>query len=357
MVTIRIMTRVEQIGIKGENQMPRRVLLTALTLICVSPLLLATAKSLAEPADDSPEISSVIVRLEKERNAFRDLLEDDITPKVQEIAKTLRADVQKANALLSQLKNDPNSSELASQYEDCLSRALAKASSIIQQFGQTEQSTFQALGRVEIAVKEAVSTFTQEVGDAKNQAEDFQTKAKNLESQLSRLAERFKPTLESGEDLPLELDAEIRCLETNRQVAEWNSKISETCSQSAAESVKALNRQQELLSRLKGNLKVAFNTASGQRLLVANLCRAREQGLTARHLLSQLKAVQDLGLLKTGVVESFGTTLQQLLSQGLNPVGIYEETPEVDVDQAGATILRKYLAKSNSEEEPNEPNK
>jgi len=351
------MSKVKQILIKGENQMSGKVLLVATAIIAVSPLLAATTNTLAEPADDSPEITSVIVKLEKECDAFRDLLQDEVTPKIQEIAKTLRAEVQRANVLLSQLKSDPNSSELASQYEDCLSRALAKASSMIEQFGQTEPSTFQALARVEIAVKEAIATFTKEAETAQSHAEDFKAKAKNLESQLRQLAEKLKPTLESQEELPLELDTEIRCLETNRQVAEFNSKISQTCSQNATEAVKALDKQKELLSRFKGDLRVAFNTASGQRLLVANLCRAREQGLTARHLLSQLKAVQSLGLLKTGAVEAFDSTLQWLLSQGLNPVGIYAETPEVVLNQAGAAILRKYLTESSPEEEPNEPNK
>lgn len=329
-----------------------------LVIIIATTLLFMTDVSGAADANNtSQEIGSVIVRLQKERDAFRDFLEDQITPKIQEIYKTLKVDIREANALLRQLKNDPNSPELASQYEDCLSRALAKASSLLGQFSQTENPTLEAFDGVETSVKNAVSTFEHETEEAKKTAEDFQTKAKEFESHLKQLANQFQPQLESGDVLDAEIDAQIRCLETDRQITLWNARLSRMCFQSADESVKALRKQEQLLSRLKGDLKVAFNTASGQRLLVINLCKARQQGLTARHLLTQLKSVRNLGLRKTSLVESFGTTLQQLLNQGLNPVGIYEETSEVALEQPGAAILWKYLAKSSFGEDPNESDK
>jgi hypothetical protein len=313
-------------------------------------LLLATTVAAPlvaeEPKEEaSSSISTVLVELKRDKDTFEKFWESQVTPRTQRIRQSMEKNVARASETLKQLQENPGSASLAAEYEDALSAGLAEASTFLREFQGTKAETFASLDRVGETVKKAKETYIQSAETSRKQASSFQVKADEAQTKLEEMARKLEPLVKSGQSLPPTVNADVRCLASDRKTALLNVKISEKASENAKQCAELLDRQMLALEQVRGDLRVAFAQADGQRTLVANLAKLRRDGLLSQELAENLKAVHAISRVKTEDVQGITNSLETVVAQSFQALGAMTgDDGKVEVDTSGANILLQVLS-------------
>jgi hypothetical protein len=318
------------------------IVLSMVTAAFGQPRTVSPRPASQPAAADSNALSSVLVSLRQDEDAFTAFLKQNVAEQIERIPQLMRADLDKAKTVLEQLKKDPQSRELASQYEDHLSHAVAQAGTILQQFTDGKATTLAAFDRVTTTVTKAQVALDHESHKAAERQVSFEQKASESEKQLRDLARQAGPLLARGEKLPPQLDIEVRKLEVARRIAEGNAKILKTSCLNAGRNRRLLDQQSQLLARIRGDLDVAYEQAQGQLVQVALIADARKQGLMTRELTDQLKSVQEATDRSVQGLGQLNVIIGDLGTVDFEPAGDGKDVQESS-SQESEKILKRYL--------------
>jgi hypothetical protein len=316
-------------------------------------VLLGPAVVLAQVPDASTAnegaISSVLVKLEQDKDAFAQFMEKSLTPRMQSIRKSFQENVRKADGLLRQLKETPESEDLAAEYEDVLSEALSQASTFMREFKEMEGPTFGALEQVTRSARAAKEALRAEAEGSEGRAVGYRRQGEDLREKLTEFAQRYQSLIEAGEALDPEVDSEIRILEADRAIALQNETIAQACARNGRQSTALLDEHLKVLGQVRGTLRVAFHQANGQTVLIANIAAAKKQQLLTQAMAKNLTAVGAVAAAKKADLEGIGALVDKLVAEGLGQPATNPPASGPEVQQAGADILRQYLRTTKTE--------
>jgi len=249
------------------------VLLVAIVML-VLPAVMLAAEAGSPSAD---QISTVMVELTREKSTFEEFLKTQFSPRLSQIRQSMKANLDQAASLQKQLEKNPRSKKLAAAYEDTLSKALSQISTFLREFQESEGETFEALERVEATVKKAGETYQQAATAGEKEAKEHIARAEKVRDRLKAMAKELGPLLKSGEKLSPEMNAAVNVLAIDQKMALLTQKVCEKAVENARHSVKILDGQLLVLRQVRGDLRVAFAQAGGQRMLVSKLADFRNR--------------------------------------------------------------------------------
>lgn len=313
---------------------------TLLAVLTAAPLMAAEPKDKA-----SSSISTVLVELKRNKDTFENFWETQITPRMKHIRESMAKNVGDATSTLKRLEADPGSAELVAEYEDTLSKALAEATTFLREFQNTKAETLKSLDLVGETVKKAKETYLHSAETSRKKAADFESNAEEIQTNLQKMANKLRPLVKSGKPLPPAVNADVLCLAGDRRTALLNAKISRKASENARHWAGQLDKQMLSLEQMRGDLRVAFAQADGQRTLVANLANLRRDGLLSQELAENLKSVHAISRVRTEDIQGVTNSLEQVVTKSFKTLGdLTGDTDSVEADSSGTSILLKVLS-------------
>jgi len=93
------------------------------------PVVVLAAEEAEKTSSD--QITTVLVDLRREKSTFERFLKTQFSPRLSQIRKSMKTNVEQATGLLKQLEKNPDSKRLAAAYEDTLSKALTQISTFL----------------------------------------------------------------------------------------------------------------------------------------------------------------------------------------------------------------------------------
>ena len=181
---------------------------------------------------------------------------------------------------------------------------------------------------------------------SRKQASDFKSNAEEIQTNLQKIAEKLKPLIKSGKPLPPAINTDVLCLASDRKIALLNAEISRKAFENAKWRANLLDKQTLSLEQVRGDLRVAFAQADGQRTLVANLGNLRRDGLLSQELAEHLKSVHAISRVRTENIQAITNSLETVVSKSFHALGDLAgdtDAVAVEVDSSGTGILLKIL--------------
>jgi len=317
------------------------------------PVVVLAAEEAEKTSSD--QITTVLVDLRREKSTFERFLKTQFSPRLSQIRKSMKTNVEQATGLLKQLEKNPDSKRLAAAYEDTLSKALTQISTFLKEFQLSEGETFKALKRVEATVKKARETYRQAAEDGEKEAKEYIERARKAQDRLKVMAKEIGPLLKSGQKLSPELNAAVKELAIDKKISLLTQKVCEKAAENARHSVRILDGQVLVLRQVRGDLRVAFAQAGGQRMLVSKLAVLRKQGLLSREMADNLRAVQKITAIRGADMTNIVGALERVVAQSLSVTNVPgSKDEEVRLDQSGEKILLQLMAEMQDEEKNEE---
>ena len=331
------------------------VVLVATVVLCLPAVMLAAE---VEESSSSDQITTVLVDLKREKSTFEEFLKTQFSPRLSQIRQSMKTNVDQATSLLKQLEKNPRSKKLAAAYEDTLSKSLSQISTFLREFQASEGETFEALERVEATVKKAQETYQQAATAGEKEAKEHIARAEKVRDRLKAMAKELGPLLKSGQKLSPEMNAAVKVLAIDQKMALLTQRVSEKATENARHSVKILDGQLLVLRQVRGDLRVAFAQAGGQRMLVSKLAGLRKQGLLTREIADNLRAVQKITSVRGTDMNGIVGTLEMVVAQSFNVADVPGgQGDKVRLDRSGEKILLQLMAEMQDEEKSNDKTK
>jgi len=215
--------------------------------------------------------------------------------------------------------------------------------------------TFKALKRVEATVKKARETYRQAAEDGEKEAKEYIERARKAQDRLKVMAKEIGPLLKSGQKLSPELNAAVKELAIDKKISLLTQKVCEKAAENARHSVRILDGQVLVLRQVRGDLRVAFAQAGGQRMLDSKLAVLRKQGLLSREMADNLRAVQKITAIRGADMTNIVGALERVVAQSLSVTNVPgSKDEEVRLDQSGEKILLQLMAEMQDEEKNEE---
>jgi len=294
-------------------------------------------------------ISSVLVRLQEDKDEFERFMEQTLSPQLQRISDSFQKNVSEAELALERLKKDPKNERLRAEYEDGLSEAIAQAATFLKEFSHLETPTYKALDSVATTIEDAKDVFEKQAAESKKQSESFSKQVASARDRLSELAKRYQPYLEQKKPLPPDIDLDVRLLQVDLDTAMANEKVSRMAVRGANEAIDELQAQYLDLKQLRGDLKVAFRQGQGQHMLLGNLARVKQSRLQSQAIYQRLRAVRQVVTARKTDLGRIGHLVHKIVQSDLSASGGKKAREERAADtQEGAEILKAYLAKPDA---------
>lgn len=306
-------------------------------------------------AKAGPELSSVIVDLQKGKEDFEKYMGHTLEPQLTRIGDMFERNVDRAEKLLSELQKDPGNEQLHAQYEDCLSEGITEAVAYLGEFSQLEEPTFAALDGVSRTIAEAQMAFEADAAMGRIQVVENQARVAALRGRLTELAGQYKDNIEQGKSLPAEVEMDIRMGDVDLQTAIAMAKIDQLAVAQAKQSLADLKAQLQDLAGLRGELQVAFRQGEGQQALLVKVADLKRKRLQAQAVGKRLLAVRRVISERKTDLKRLGDLVTRIVDRGINvgPAG-EKKTLAAAKAQPGLDILRAYLPEG--QEQKGQPN-
>lgn len=256
-------------------------------------LLIALPVDLAR----SQEMQSTIVDLRKHSQTLTQTSTDNYRQPVEEIKKTLRENVAKAVQLRKQLDERPNDYAIQAQYESVVSSTLSE---LDHQMGRL----LEGKPAMDAAIRQNLEVVSKIRQQLSGQAQSFQTEfqknqqaSTQIDSSLNRAAEKLAPMLQSGAELPVEVETHVRKLMIDLKAHEQKSKLAEMTKRELQSLDHQLERYQQVLVKSGADLEINYHSIAAQRTLLGSLAAYRSRRANSRQM------TQELGSFAKGIGE------------------------------------------------------
>lgn len=300
---------------------------------------------------EEPGLSSVIEKLQVERDGFEDLVTAKLSPGQTQLRETFQGTVKKLEQKLLEIHADPENAVLKADYEETLSSALAQGVHLLNQFSELKGPAEQQLANLSKALAQTREACEAEISASTQRAAQYQSTAKDLETRLADLARRYETLLASNSGaLPEDLDFDVQILQVDLDIARRNQQFAELAKADFTQALGDLGDQERELRDLSGALQVMFRQSQGQSLLLKNVALFKERRLAAAKIAGNLARMKQMIGETRGQFAQVQTLVDRLIKHDLTiqrpatkgNAGVAQRTP-----QAGVDILRSYLKSAN----------
>ncbi len=326
-----------------------------LWLVLAIGLVAEVFLGLAARADDEDAISSVITKLEVQKDAFEKTLSEELSPQRQKIHETFANAVGSLDDLILQLRRNPKNAELRQKYEETLTGALNQAEGLLGDYAMLREPTRRKFTSLVATLSTASKACGQQVTAHKQVLARQQEQAGVIKTKLQNLAEQYRAQLTSGQaKLPREVDQQIRLFEIDLAMANQDAQFSELAIRDFETVQSEIENQTEELDDLRSSLEVTFVQAEGQKQLLGKIADLRSRRGQAQRLGMNIAQMQPLVTQATQQNDKVNDLIQKFMEFDFRPRPDGVRKPSAIAQRAsessGAAILKKYLQTSTETE-------
>jgi hypothetical protein len=307
-------------------------------IVCVAALRAGAVQAAQEDV-----ATSIVVQIRTSATEASAQVHQELARRIVAMVTRFEANLQKAQGLLDQAKKGAQPG-LVAQFEEQLAKAMQEAAQDFKAIlGQQEPAT-EALRKLEEALKTGGQLYQGQVTQLQATRGQLTEDRQKLEAQLHDLAWRYRQVLANGQ-LPVEVDALVRSLETQRRTMEMREQIQQKRVAVVTANLRSLEQYGDYTRRLRGLSQQAFAQAHGQLGILGDLAILRADALN--------------GLQLQQTTAEFGTETRNFLDTMQKNDGLLDliinlplpgaldgqkTLPVVDLPQGqGIDILRRYL--------------
>jgi len=293
---------------------------------------------------ESDQLPSVILDLHKAKDEFDKHFSENLEPQMERMGQLFAANVARAEELLAKRQKDPGNVRLRAEYEDCISEGIRQGMTWLGNFAQLREPTFRALDGVGKSIGTAKQAMESDLAQSHKQVEANEGRAQTIRQRLKELAQQYKEYIKEGKPLPPEVEQDIRMAQTDRETAEAMAKIDQLQETQTREAIAELAAQQAELTRVRGDLQIAFQQADNHRVLLVKVANLKRIGLQTQAVRQRLEAVQRVVSKRETDLSNLNTLVKRIVDKDFAAGNAGAKRPIATAQtQAGLEILRGYL--------------
>ncbi|MBD3335554.1 MAG: hypothetical protein GF355_08555, partial [Candidatus Eisenbacteria bacterium] len=261
----------------------------SIVLFCLVPVIMpqqahAQTRNVGGETDTG---QSIIIRLQRDGDDLRSTVTRGLQPRLDSIRKTLRDAVAETRSALETWKRE-RTEAAAMDYENAVSAYLIAATQGLQEVIGGREAVLNSAEALKESVAEARSFYGKRAGEYRRQSLDGKAQAGEMRAALKKLARSFAGTIESGQNLPPEVDLKVREIYESLRFVELRGEMMERAGGQLSRFVAELQRYDGLVRRLKGEYELIFRRAETHQALVRDVAAIRGDELQVRKLLREL---------------------------------------------------------------------